>query len=101
MICRVVGSVQTLVAALVCIIGLLVGNKSVKQTYTEAALTVRPLRPWPYHFSGKGVWSIQCPRGKLQLRYSSSTAHSSKTAEDLLPEFSYSHSRRKRSGRKN
>ena len=40
-----------------------------------------------------GVWSIQCPRGKLQLplyRYgcsSSSTARSSKTAEDLLPGF--------------
>ena len=38
MICRVVGSVQTLVAALVCIIGLLVGNKSVKQTYKGLAV---------------------------------------------------------------
>ena len=38
MICRVVGSVQTLVAALVCILGLLVGNKSVKQTYKGLAV---------------------------------------------------------------
>ena len=37
------------------------------QVCAEAALTVRPLRPWPYHFSGKGVWSIQCPCGKLEL----------------------------------
>ena len=57
----------------------------------EAALTVRPLRPWPYHFSGKGVWSIQCPHGNCSYHStamacsSSSTAHSS--VEDLLPEF--------------
>ena len=81
MICRVVGSVQTLVAALVCILGLLVGNKSVKQTYKGLAVVYWQIvrlvhnRPHPVKMLGRTQSPGLSPTGKETAGFSLQLVH--------------------------